>query len=54
MNPNRSLIVCHANIKEIKVNISKGKALGFVEDEQGIIRFQNRICVPQRMELKKG
>jgi len=43
-----------AKIEGIKVNMSKGKVLGFMEDEQGIIRFQNRICVPQRMELKKG
>jgi len=35
------------------VNMSKGKALGFIEDEQGIIRFQNRICVPQRMEQRE-
>jgi len=33
--------------------MSKGKVLGFIEDEQGIIRFQNRICVPQRMKLKE-
>jgi len=39
--------------ERIQVAISKGKALGFVEDEQGVIRFQNQICVPQKMELKE-
>jgi len=34
--------------EKIKVNIRKGKALCFVEDKQGVIRFQNQICMPQR------
>jgi len=38
-----------AKIEGIKVNISKGKRLRFIEDEQEIIRFQNRKCMPQRM-----
>jgi len=37
----------------IKVNINKGKALGFVEDEHGIVRFRNQIYIPQRDELKE-
>ena len=41
------------DIDRIKVNISKGKALGFVEEEHEVIRFRNRICVPQRMELNE-
>jgi hypothetical protein len=33
-------------IEEIKSNMSKGKAKGFREDEQGIIWFEKRVCVP--------
>jgi len=40
-------------VERIREGISKGKALGFVENEHGIIRFQNRICVPQRENLKE-
>jgi len=38
-------------MERIKVNISKRKALGFYEDDQGIIRFQGRVCVPQKSGL---
>jgi len=40
-------------VKRIRESISKGKALRFVEDEHGVIRFQNRICVLEEGELKK-
>src|SRR5664279_4977856 len=40
-------------IDEIKVNLSKGKAKGFHEDEQGTIWFEKRICVPQDSDLRK-
>jgi hypothetical protein len=40
-------------IEEIKSNISKGKAKGFREDEQGIVWFEKRVCVPQDPELRK-
>jgi len=40
-------------VKRIMESIDKGKALGFMEDEQGVIKFQNRICVPQKKELKE-
>ena len=40
-------------IERIKANISKGKVLHFVGDKLGVIRFQNRICRPQRMGLKE-
>jgi len=40
-------------VKRIREGTSKGKALGFVEDEHGVIRFHNRICVPQKEELKE-
>jgi hypothetical protein len=33
-------------IKEIKSQISLGKAPDFIEDEQGTVWFKNRICVP--------
>ena len=42
-----------AKIERIKVTMSKGKVLGLMENEQGIIRFQNRICVAQKRELEK-
>ena len=34
-------------IKEIKTQISLGKAPDFIEDEQGTIWFKKRICVPE-------
>jgi hypothetical protein len=40
-------------IKEIKCNMSKGKAKGFCEDEQGALWFEKRVCVPQDLELRK-
>jgi hypothetical protein len=33
-------------IKEIKAQISLGKAPDFTEDEQGTVWFKKRICVP--------
>ena len=45
--------VVDTEAQRIKVNMSKGKVLGFMEDKQGIIRFQNQICVLQRTELKE-
>jgi hypothetical protein len=38
-------------IKEIKAQISLGKALDFTEDEQGIVWFKKRICVPEIEQL---
>jgi hypothetical protein len=40
-------------MEEIKNNMSKGKAKGFREDEQGTIWFEKRVCVPQDPELRK-
>jgi hypothetical protein len=34
-------------IKEIKKQISLGKALDFTEDYQGTLWFKKRICVPE-------
>jgi hypothetical protein len=33
--------------------MSKGKAKGFREDEQGTVWFEKRVCVPQAPELRK-
>jgi len=38
-------------MERIKVNISKGKVPGFYKDDQGTIRFQGRVCVPQKSGL---
>jgi hypothetical protein len=40
-------------IDEIKSNMSITKAKGFREDEQGIVWFEKRVCVPQDPELRK-
>jgi hypothetical protein len=42
-----------AEIDEIKENMSKGKADGFREDDQGIIWFEKRFCVPRDPEIKR-
>src|ERR1041385_141612 len=42
-----------AEIGEVKVNMTKGKAEGFLEDEHGAIWFEKRICVPQDIEIRK-
>jgi len=34
-------------VKKNRKSINKGKALGFIEGERGVIKFQNRICVSQ-------
>jgi hypothetical protein len=40
-------------IEEIKSNMSKGKAKGFREDEQGVVWFEKRVCIPQDSKLRK-
>ena len=40
------------DIKEIKKNLRRGKALGFYEDEQGTVWFGHHICVPNHQDLK--
>jgi hypothetical protein len=40
-------------IEEIKSNMAKGKAKGFHEDDQGIVWFEKRVCVPQDPKLRK-
>jgi hypothetical protein len=38
-------------IQEIKHNITKEKLLGFIEDDQGVLWYNGRICVPNIKEL---
>jgi hypothetical protein len=33
-------------IEEIKSNMSRGKAKGFREDEEGLVWFEKCVCVP--------
>nr|AAV31273.1 putative polyprotein [Oryza sativa Japonica Group]AAV31377.1 putative polyprotein [Oryza sativa Japonica Group] len=40
------------DIPEIKKNMRRGKAIGYVEDEQGTVWLGERICVPDNKELK--
>nr|CAH68019.1 H0807C06-H0308C08.6 [Oryza sativa] len=40
------------DIQEIKKNMKRGKAIGYVEDEQGTVWLGERICVPENKELK--
>jgi hypothetical protein len=39
-------------IQEIKCNIKEEKSLGFSEDEEGVLWYKGRICVPSIKELK--
>jgi hypothetical protein len=39
-------------IQEIKRNIKEEKSLGFLEDEEGVLWYKGRICVPIIKELK--
>jgi hypothetical protein len=39
-------------IQEIKHNINEEKAPGFLEDDQGMLWYKGRICVPNVKELK--
>jgi hypothetical protein len=41
------------DLVKVKANISEGKAKGFHEDEEWILWFEKRICVPQDPELQK-
>jgi hypothetical protein len=40
-------------IKEIKTQISLGKAPDFIEDDQGTVWFKKRICVPEIEHLRQ-
>jgi hypothetical protein len=39
-------------IQEIKCNINQEKSHGFSEDEEGVLWYKGRICVPNVKELK--
>jgi hypothetical protein len=39
-------------IQEIKRNIKEGKSHGFIEDDQGVLWYKGRICVPDIQEIK--
>jgi hypothetical protein len=39
-------------IQEIKRNIKEEKSLGFSEDDEGVLWYKGRICVPNVKELK--
>jgi hypothetical protein len=39
-------------IQEIKHNIKEEKSPGFLEDEEGVLWYKGRICVPNIKELK--
>lgn len=40
------------DIKEIKKNMRRRKAIGFIEDEQWTVWLRERICVRDNKELK--
>jgi hypothetical protein len=39
-------------IQEIKRNIQEEKSLGFTEDDQGVLWYKERTCVPNVKQLK--
>jgi hypothetical protein len=39
-------------VQEIKRNIKEEKSLGFSEDDEGVLRYKGRICVPNVKKLK--
>ena len=43
----------HPSIEGIKRNVSLGKALEFVINEQGILWYGDRLCVPNVEDLKQ-
>ena len=45
--------ISDAKIQEIKDLIAEGRGPDFTEDEQGIIWFKNRICVPKIDSLRE-
>jgi hypothetical protein len=39
-------------VQEIKCNIKEEKSYGFLEDDEGVLWYKGRICVPNVKELK--
>jgi hypothetical protein len=40
-------------VQQIKRNIKEEKSLGFSEDDEGVLWYNGRICVPNVKELKE-
>jgi hypothetical protein len=40
-------------VQEIKCNIKEEKLLNFLEDDEGVLWYKGRICVPNVKELKE-
>jgi hypothetical protein len=38
-------------VQEIKRNIKEGKSPGFTKDDQGVLWYKGRICVPDIKEI---
>ena len=43
----------NASIDGIKRRMATGKAIGFTEDEEGVLWYNGRLCVPADSELKQ-
>ena len=43
----------NASINRIKKRMAEGKAPRFTEDEEGVIWYNERLCVPADSELKQ-
>jgi hypothetical protein len=39
-------------LQEIKKNIAEGKSPSFIKDDQGVLWYKRRICVPNNKEIK--
>jgi hypothetical protein len=39
-------------LQEIKKNITEGKSPSFTEDDQGMLWYKGRICVPEVKKIK--
>jgi hypothetical protein len=39
-------------LQEIRRNIAEGKSPGFTKDDQGVLWYKRRICVPNNKEIK--
>jgi len=40
-------------LQRIRQSLDKEKSLGFLICEDGSLRFQNRLCVPNNIEIRK-
>jgi hypothetical protein len=54
-SPPQEILKCQQEdkkIQKIKHNIKEDKSLEFLEDDQGVLWYRGRICVPNVKELK--